>query len=179
MFLKKGGYQEEEMKKERGADTLFRTMEFLMTLWHSPIGAIWTQFWAPNLFHLILQELWFFWDLGLMLFDVPKDAVFAETLVFSSIFDFRAVNWASKWTKSINFQCVPFEPNFKILKDFSNNVLVLLDYLWPQFHHNQTIFGGTRAKKTQIISQPHTLYWWYLPQIYILIRSFIWQNLGV
>ena len=162
MFLKKGGYQEGEMKKERGADTLFHTMEFLMTLLHSPIGAIWTQFWAPNLFRLILQELWFFWDLGLTLFDVPKDAVFAETLVFSSIFGFWAVNWASKWTKTINFQCVPFEPNFKILKDyFSNNVLVLLDYLWPKFHHNQTIFGGTRAKKTQIISQPHMLYWWY------------------
>ena len=162
MFLKKGGYQEGEMKKERGADTLFHTMEFLMALWHSPIGAIWTQFWAPNLFRLILQELWFFWDLGLTLFDVPKDAVFAETLVFSSIFGFWAVNWASKWTKTINFQCVPFEPNFKILKDyFSNNVLVLLDYLWPKFHHNQTIFGGTRAKKTQIISQPHMLYWWY------------------
>ena len=162
MFLKKGGYQEGEMKKERGANTLFHTMEFLMALWHSPIGAIWTQFWAPNLFRLILQELWFFWDLGLTLFDVPKDAVFAETLVFSSIFGFWAVNWASKWTKTINFQCVPFEPNFKILKDyFSNNVLVLLDYLWPKFHHNQTIFGGTRAKKTQIISQAHMLYWWY------------------
>ena len=30
-----------------------------------------------------------------------------------------------------------------------------------------------------LISQPHMLYWWNLPQIYILIRSFICQNLGV
>ena len=30
-----------------------------------------------------------------------------------------------------------------------------------------------------LISQPHMLYWWNLPQIYILVRSFICQNLGV
>ena len=61
---------------------------------------------------------------------------------------------------------------------------------------NNIWFGGERAKKLQkgtilwilnqykkpwksFISQPHMLYWWNLPQIYILIKFFIWQNLGV
>ena len=33
-------------------------------------------------------------------------------------FGFPTVNCAPKWTKTMKFQCVPFEPNFKILKDF-------------------------------------------------------------
>ena len=34
------------------------------------------------------------WELGLMLFDVPKDVGFPEILVISNIFGFPAVNWA-------------------------------------------------------------------------------------
>ena len=40
--------------------------------------------------------LWSSWDLGLMLFDIPKNVVFAEILVFSNVFGFRAVNWTPK-----------------------------------------------------------------------------------
>ena len=36
--------------------------------------------WAPIFFYLILQELRFFWDLELTLFDIPKDAVFQNFL---------------------------------------------------------------------------------------------------
>ena len=39
--------------------------------------------WAPIFFYLILQELRFFWDLELTLFDIPKDAVFPEFLILS------------------------------------------------------------------------------------------------
>ena len=53
-----------------------------------------------------------FWDLGLTLFDIPKDVVFAEILVFGNIFGFPGVNGAPKWTKSVNHGCVPFEPKF-------------------------------------------------------------------
>ena len=52
-----------------------------------------------------------------------------KTFGFKQSFGFPAVDWVAKWTKTVNFQCVTFEPNFKILKDFSNNVFVLLDYL--------------------------------------------------
>ena len=52
--------------------------------------------------------LWFFWDLGLPLFDIPTDAFFAEILVFSKIFGFSAVNGAQKWTKTVTFQCIPW-----------------------------------------------------------------------
>ena len=45
-----------------------------------------------------------------MLFDIPKDAVFTEILVFSNIFGFPVVNWALKLTKTVNLGCVPFEP---------------------------------------------------------------------
>ena len=102
-----------------------------------PFGiALWGQF-RPNLgpyffFFFLLnftRILWFFWDLGLTLFDIPTDAAFAEILIFSKIFGFPAVNGAPKWTKTVTFQWIPFEPNFKILKEFSNNVFVLLDYL--------------------------------------------------
>ena len=85
----------------------------------------------------------------LTLFDIRKDAIFPELLFFSNIFGFPTTNWAPKWTKTINFQCIPFEPDFKILKDFSNNMFVLLDYLWSKFWQDQTIFGGIRAKKKQ------------------------------
>ena len=39
--------------------------------------------------------LWFFWDLGLTLSIIPKDAGFAEILDFSNIFGFPEVNWAN------------------------------------------------------------------------------------
>ena len=71
--------------------------------------------------------LWFFWDMGLMLFDITKDAIFAEILVFSNIFGFSALDWVPKWNKTVNFGCFPFKLKFKILKDFSNTVFVLLE----------------------------------------------------
>ena len=42
-----------------------------------------------------------FWDLGLTLFDVPKDVAFAEILVLRNIFGFSVVNWAPKWNKFV------------------------------------------------------------------------------
>ena len=82
-----------------------------------------------------------------MLFHIPKDVAFAEILVFSNIFGFPAVNWAPKWTNTVNFQCVQYKPDFKILKDFPNNVFVLLGYLWSKFQQDRTIFGGIGAKE--------------------------------
>ena len=143
-----------------------------------------------------------FWDLGLTLFDIPKDVVFAEILVLSNIFGFLAVHWALKWTKTVNFGCIPFEPKFKILKDFSNTVFLLLeDYLCSKFQQNWTACVGVRARtplphnfpkkgaiswmlnqyeklRKFLTSQPQMLFWRNLSQIYIWIRSFIWQNLG-
>ena len=48
-------------------------------------------------------------------------------MVFSNIFGFLAVNLAPKWTETVNFSWIPFEPKFKILKDFSNTVFFLLE----------------------------------------------------
>ena len=55
------------------------------------------------------------------------DAAFAEILDFSNIFGFPEVNWAAKWPKTVNFSCIPFEPKFRILKDFSSTVFFLLE----------------------------------------------------
>ena len=75
-----------------------------------------------------------FLDLGLTLFDIPKDAAFAEISGLSNIFGFPAVNWTLKWTKNVNFERVLFEPKFKILKGFSNTVFVLMKrYLCSKF----------------------------------------------
>ena len=75
--------------------------EFLMTLWCSPMVAIWFK----KIFMLLnfTRILWFFWGLGLTLFDITKDTAFAKILVFSNIFDFPLVNWTSKWTKTVNW----------------------------------------------------------------------------
>ena len=100
---------------------------------------------------LILQEFCnFFWELRLILFDTPKDAVFPKTLVLSNIFGFPPVKWVPKWVKIVNFRCIVFEPKFKISKDFSNTVFVFLeDYLWWKSQQDQTIFGGVRPKTPQ------------------------------
>ena len=44
-----------------------------------------------------------FLGLKLMLFDSPKDLVFGKILVFGNILRFPGVNWAQKWTKTVNF----------------------------------------------------------------------------
>ena len=64
--------------------------------------------------------------MGLTLLTIPKDAVFAEILVFSNIFGFPAVNWAPKLTDTVNFSCIPVEP------DFSNTVFFLLEATYCQ-----------------------------------------------
>ena len=43
-----------------------------------------------------------------MLFDIPKDVVFAEILVLSNIFGIPAVNWAAKWNKTVDSSCIQF-----------------------------------------------------------------------
>ena len=100
-------------------------------------------------FGLIFQQFCgFFWDMRHALLIIPKDAAFAEILVFSNIFGFPTVNWVPKWTETVNFSCIPFEPKFKILKDFLNTVFFLIgDYLWSKFQQDRTIFGAVRAQK--------------------------------
>ena len=48
------------------------------------------------------------WDLGLVSSDSPKDVVSGKIKVFGNIFFFPGVNWAPKWTKTVNFGYVPF-----------------------------------------------------------------------
>ena len=50
------------------------------------------------------------------------DVVFAEILVFSNIFGFLALNWAPKWNKTVNFECVPFKLNFKKISARLKNI---------------------------------------------------------
>ena len=60
------------------------------------------------------------------LFDSPKNAVFAEILVFGSILGFPGVNFAQRWTKTVNFEYVPFPPKFEFLKYFSSSIFWML-----------------------------------------------------
>ena len=90
--------------------------------------------------------LWFFWDLGLTLFDIPKDAVFPEILVLSNTFGFQVVNWALKCTKTANFGCILFEPKFKILKASNTAFDLLEEYFWLKSQQYRTIFGRVRPK---------------------------------
>ena len=85
--------------------------------------------------------------MGLTLLIIHKGAVFAEILGFSDIFGFSAVNWAPQKTKNVNYRCVPFEPKFKILKDFSNTVFLIGDFLWSKCQQEQILFVRVRAQK--------------------------------
>ena len=163
----------------------------------------WWQF-RPNLvpknvFWLNFPRiLWFFWDLGLTLSIIAKVTVFAEILVFSNFFGFLAVNWAPKWTKTVNFSCIPYEPKFMILKDFPNIVFFLLDitsgqsfnkikqYLgeWrPKKSSKRTIFMDTESIQKTLkffnFTTTFAILMKLIANIYILIRAFIRQNLGV
>ena len=60
-----------------------------------------------------------------MLFHSPKDAVYKKILVFGNILSFTGVNWAQKWTKTVNLGYVPFPLKDIILKDCSYTVFVL------------------------------------------------------
>ena len=48
-----------------------------------------------------------------------------EILVFSNIFGFPVVNWAPKRNKTVNFGCLPFILELKVLKDFLNSVFLI------------------------------------------------------
>ena len=92
--------------------------------------------------------LWFLWDLGLVLFDSHKDVVSRKILVFGNILCFVGVNWAQKWTKSVNFGYVPFPLKHLILEDCSETVFVLWKMcLWLKFQQTRVIFWGERAQK--------------------------------
>ena len=60
---------------------------------------------------------------------------------------FLAVNWAPKWTKTVNFGCVPFESKFKILKDFWNTAFVLLSYTSDHFSEIEQYLREYSPKK--------------------------------
>ena len=79
-------------------------------------------------------------NLGLTLFDIPKDVVFAEILVFSNNFGFRVENWVPKWNKTVNFGCLLFILKFRIMKDFLNIV----------FFVSETTSGQNFSKTEQV-----------------------------
>ena len=97
------------------------------------------QFFLFNFTRTLGSE--FFLDLRFSLLYITTDVVFAKILVFNSIFGFPAVDLASKRTKTVNFQFVPFGPNFKTLKGFSSNVFVLLGYLWSNLRKMEQYLG--------------------------------------
>ena len=60
-----------------------------------------------------------------MLCNRHKDVVSGKILFFANIFGFPGVNWAQKWTKTVNFEYVPFPLKRLILKYCSETVFVL------------------------------------------------------
>ena len=65
------------------------------------------------------------WDLGLVSSDSPKDVVFGKIKVFGNILRFAGVNWAQKWTKTVNFGYVRFPLKDISFKDSSHSVIGL------------------------------------------------------
>ena len=77
------------------------------------IGCNLYPIWAQEVcFWLILEELYdFFWDHGLLVFDIPKDEGCPEILDLSNIFGFPAVNWATKQPKTVNLHVFHLSQN--------------------------------------------------------------------
>ena len=70
--------------------------------------------------------------------------------MFSNIFGFPVVNWTPKWTKTVNFGCVLFDPKLKILKDFPNTVFVLMGTTSGQtFNKIKQYLGLQKLKKNK------------------------------
>ena len=81
---------------------------------------------GPSLFWLFLQELCdFFWDLGLMLFDIPKDICFLKFLVLSNIFGFVSVNRAPNRTKTVNLHAFHLSENLNFRRIFKHCVFLI------------------------------------------------------
>ena len=94
-----------------------------------------------------IRILWFIWDLVLVLFDSHKDLVFGKNFGFN-ILGFLGVNWAQKWTRTINFGYILFPLKQLILKDCSETAFVLWKmYLWSKFQQTRIIFAGGMAQK--------------------------------
>ena len=90
-------------------------------------------------------------DLGLTLFNITKDTVFAEIVVSSNIFGFLVVDWTPKWIKSANLGCVPFKPKLRILKNFSNNMFFLLETTCGRNStRSKNIWGWKSSKISQM-----------------------------
>ena len=110
-----------------------------------------------------------------MLLIIPKDPVFAEVLVFSNIFGFPTVNCAPIWTQTVNVNCIPFEPKFDTYwRLFLVKVSARSNNIWgikgPKNTKKGRFHGcwiNTKKKLKILISQPHMLYWWILPHIYL------------
>ena len=86
-------------------------------------------------------------NLGFMLLDSPKNAVFAQIFVFSNILVFLGVHWTWKWTKIVTFGCVPLHSKFKIFGRFFKSWFSLHEtYLRWKFQQDWIIFGGLRAQ---------------------------------
>ena len=96
-----------------------------------PQGEIYIQF-GPKKWGFLLnftKILWFFWDLGLKLFDIPNNVVFAEILGFSSIFGFPVVNWTPKCFMTVKFWVCPIWAKMQNSEEFLKySVCLIGDY---------------------------------------------------
>ena len=119
-------------------------LEFLMTHWRRPMG----QF-SPNLASKIFflfnftRICWSFWDLGLTLFDIPKNVAFAEILFFSNIyFWFCSDKLGPNMDQNCKLWVRPLWIKMQNLEGFfKHRVCLIRDYLWSKFQHDRTILG--------------------------------------
>ena len=98
-----------------------------------------------------------------------KDAVFAEILVFSNNFGFPAVNWAQKWTKTVNFECVSFESNFEMenVPARSNNIWENKGKKKPKRSHLMNAESTQKALKILNFTTTYTIMMKLTADIYL------------
>ena len=98
----------------------------MLNFWAGPRGQFRPILGPKNDFFInYIKILRFVWNLGLVLFDSPKDLVSGIILDFGNVLCFPGVNWAQMWTKTVNVGYGPFPLKDIILKDCSYNEFTL------------------------------------------------------
>ena len=69
-------------------------------------------------------------------------------MVFGSIFCFPGVNWAQKWTKTVNFEYILFVLKHLILKDCSHTIFVLQKTTSGKIFNKMEPYLGVKSPRT-------------------------------
>ena len=123
--------------------------EFVMSIWHSPMGQVRPSLGPKISFWLnFTRIMWFFWELVLTLLIIPKVFSFCRNFGFWQYFWFYDGKLGLKMDQNCTFWVCSIWAKIQKFEGFFKHCVCLIGgYLWSNFQQDQTIFGGVRAQK--------------------------------